>query len=258
MDMTFSSLSERHVAILFNWWTVQTEFEFWVSWIAVVVFTIGFHALRYIIQTLDDSLCVISEKRNGNEDNVELNSMLGQQHHQQAHQRYGYRSRNNSRVTGSGTGNSSSGKLDEMNHNSISHEIDLEKNVLVSKTGTSYYSSYSKPNGGYDRTVGSNGTTSSGVQMQDCRRVLLLRILHACLSAASYTLALLLMLISMTYNSTLFLALVIGYGLGDYLFFYLSIQRRMNSSNNSSNINGASIYNTSSSRVNHHYVGDCH
>lgn len=47
----------------------------------------------------------------------------------------------------------------------------------------------------------------------------MLRLTHSLISAASYGLALLLMLVSMTYNCGLFLALVIGYFIGDLLFF---------------------------------------
>ena len=46
-----------------------------------------------------------------------------------------------------------------------------------------------------------------------------MRLLHALLNALNYGLALMLMLVAMTFNPCLFLALVIGYGLGDYYFF---------------------------------------
>ena len=45
------------------------------------------------------------------------------------------------------------------------------------------------------------------------------RIVHAFVSAVNYGFALLLMLVAMTYNPCLFLALVVGYGLGDVVFF---------------------------------------
>lgn len=45
------------------------------------------------------------------------------------------------------------------------------------------------------------------------------RLLHAVLSGLNYALALLLMLVAMTYNPGLFMALVIGYAIGDFLFF---------------------------------------
>jgi hypothetical protein len=46
----------------------------------------------------------------------------------------------------------------------------------------------------------------------------LLKVYHSIAAGLQYGLALLLMLISMTYNSGLFLALMIGYGIGDFLF----------------------------------------
>ena len=45
------------------------------------------------------------------------------------------------------------------------------------------------------------------------------RVLHALLSGLNYGLALLLMLIAMTYNPSLFIALIVGYSFGDFLFF---------------------------------------
>ena len=45
------------------------------------------------------------------------------------------------------------------------------------------------------------------------------RVLHSILSGLNYGIALLLMLIAMTYNPSLFLALIVGYALGDFLFF---------------------------------------
>ena len=45
------------------------------------------------------------------------------------------------------------------------------------------------------------------------------RILHAILSGLNYGIALMLMLIAMTYNPSLFLALIIGYCTGDFIFY---------------------------------------
>jgi hypothetical protein len=45
------------------------------------------------------------------------------------------------------------------------------------------------------------------------------RVLHAVLSGLNYGLALLLMLIAMTYNPSLFMALIVGYSFGDFIFF---------------------------------------
>jgi hypothetical protein len=46
-----------------------------------------------------------------------------------------------------------------------------------------------------------------------------MKVLHAFLSALNYGMALMLMLVSMTYNPTLFVMLLIGYGIGDFFFF---------------------------------------
>jgi hypothetical protein len=63
------------------------------------------------------------------------------------------------------------------------------------------------------------------------KRVLILRVTHALMSAIIYGLALLLMLVAMTYNIGLFLALLLGYFLGDLLFFSMGIQSNYANSN---------------------------
>jgi hypothetical protein len=63
------------------------------------------------------------------------------------------------------------------------------------------------------------------------KRVFILRIIHAFMSAVIYGLALLLMLVAMTYNVGLFLALLVGYFLGDLLFFSMGIQSNYANSN---------------------------
>jgi hypothetical protein len=50
-------------------------------------------------------------------------------------------------------------------------------------------------------------------------QLLTLRVGHFALVASSYGLSLLLMLVAMTYNSWLFVALILGYALGDFMFF---------------------------------------
>mmetsp|Transcript_36055 Transcript_36055/g.36742 ORF Transcript_36055/g.36742 Transcript_36055/m.36742 type:complete len:162 (-) Transcript_36055:210-695(-) len=49
------------------------------------------------------------------------------------------------------------------------------------------------------------------------------RLIHSTLVALNYGLALMLMLVGMTFNPMLFLALVIGYGIGDFIFFIPTI-----------------------------------
>ena len=50
-------------------------------------------------------------------------------------------------------------------------------------------------------------------------RYLVLRVLHSVMAGVNYGIALLLMLIAMTFNPALFLALVVGYTIGDFVFF---------------------------------------
>lgn len=53
----------------------------------------------------------------------------------------------------------------------------------------------------------------------EASRYFLLRLLHSIMAGVNYGIALLLMLIAMTFNPSLFLALVVGYTIGDFLFF---------------------------------------
>lgn len=50
-------------------------------------------------------------------------------------------------------------------------------------------------------------------------RYIWLRLLHSVLSGLNYGLALLLMLVAMNYNPNLFIALITGYAIGDFIFF---------------------------------------
>ena len=50
-------------------------------------------------------------------------------------------------------------------------------------------------------------------------RYLLLRLVHSLLSGLNYGLALLLMLMAMTYNPSIFVSLITGYAIGDFVFF---------------------------------------
>ena len=62
----------------------------------------------------------------------------------------------------------------------------------------------------------SSSSSSSKVPSSQLRRIC---IIHSILSALSYAYALILMLIAMTYNTGLFIALIVGYGVGDFLYF---------------------------------------
>lgn len=85
--------------------------------------------------------------------------------------------------------------------------------------------------GGYqlDSTHAENPLTSTGSSSTTKRpadadelsstRYMWLRLLHSLLSGLNYGLALLLMLLAMTYNPSIFISLISGYALGDFIFF---------------------------------------
>lgn len=64
----------------------------------------------------------------------------------------------------------------------------------------------------------SNNNSSHNKSDMDTR-YFLLRLLHSIISGLNYGLALSLMLIAMTYNPSLLLALIVGYCVGDFMFF---------------------------------------
>lgn len=73
---------------------------------------------------------------------------------------------------------------------------------------------------GIEETFLVSDRSAAGIpSVAERRHVTLLRVTHALLSGLSYCLALLLMLAAMTYNPGIFVALVVGYAVGDYLFY---------------------------------------
>lgn len=80
-------------------------------------------------------------------------------------------------------------------------EMGQEESYLVSERSASGAVVYSPP------------------QVHDKKQIFWLRLQHSALAGLSYMLALFLMLVAMTYNSSLFVALGLGYAAGDYLFF---------------------------------------
>lgn len=62
-------------------------------------------------------------------------------------------------------------------------------------------------------------TNSRTLEAASPAQYMMLRILHAVLSGLNYGVALLLMLVAMTFNPSLFVALMFGYGVGDFIFF---------------------------------------
>lgn len=103
------------------------------------------------------------------------------------------------------------------------------------------------------------------------RQLLFLRLLHAGLAGFSYFVALLLMLVAMSYNLGLLLAVIIGYAAGDFLFFERTVGLGLASSkskhavhiDHSSHLHGGSSGSGSGKGEEswlgqHKYSGECH
>ena len=158
MEMTFSSWSDYQVSILWSSWKVQTRWEFFLSWLAVVLATVVYYGVRFLIHLIEDQM----------ESSASVTV------------------RDNR-----GSNNSSSYQGNEVNQPMFPK--DNENAGLVEDAPAHKDISVTK--------------------------YLWLRLLHAVLSGLNYELALLLMLVAMTFNPSLFLALMTGYSIGDFVFY---------------------------------------
>ena len=156
--------------VQFASWKCSTKLEFALSWFAVVFFAIIYHAVRFLVFTIEDSMFAespskdISNRTGGQEDTQTNRELLGYQH---------------------------------MNDNVTNKDNGRET----------------------ERLNPTQGVSNEVRQQNEEYRYLLLRLLHSILSGINYGIALTLMLIAMTFNPSLFLALVIGYSIGDFIFF---------------------------------------
>ena len=154
----------------FSSWVVTTKWEFALSWIAVAFFAVIYHAMRFLIYTLEDYM----------------------------HRPYveGDESRNVS-----SSGSTSDGEAPRYQQlGSKSGETDMENNTAGSSTRSGM------------KTIEASSPT----------QYILLRVLHSVLSGVNYGVALLLMLVAMTFNPSLLVALMFGYAVGDFMFFSLT------------------------------------
>ena len=76
------------------------------------------------------------------------------------------------------------------------------------------------PQTGYQRASPSDDTaTLSSTSSGSSDRYIWLRLLHSVLAGLNYGLALVLMLIAMSYNPSILVSLISGYAIGDFIFF---------------------------------------
>ena len=155
MVMTFQSWSEYQVKILFDGWDVTEKWQFALSWFAIVFSAVGYHALRYSIESMETyrEIALNKEIKGGN-----ITENLVHKHDK-------------------GAGTPLTG---DIGHSSLMSSV-------------KYYA------------------------------------VHASLIALSYGISLMLMLVAMTYNPWLFIALMVGWGIGDFVFYKRTVVlRRMN------------------------------
>ena len=142
MTMTFTPWTDYKLKIVFDSWDVTTKWQFAFSWLAVVLITIGYQALKHYMERLD---------------------LLGDPFVKH-------------------------GSVDD----NLIHDV------------------------GKDAGAGLAGITSTGNRRAYSPKFI---VYHACMVGLMYGLSLFLMLVAMTYNPWLFLALMIGYGVGGSIFY---------------------------------------
>jgi Ctr copper transporter family len=157
-----------------------TKWEFALSWFAVVFIGVAYHAVRYLIYMLEDYM-----------------------HHEQ-------RPRKTITLVDRELDTSTDRSYQQLTDNLADSKSDQRRHDGTSdmKDDVNEYSRLrqSVESGNREKQIGST-------------RYLLLRVLHSVLAGYNYGVALVLMLIAMTFNPSLFLALVVGYTFGDFMFF---------------------------------------
>ncbi len=190
---------------------MDTKWEFALSCLAVALAAITYHGMRYMLFVVEDAMNPVSPR-----------SIPSPSFHHHIIDSYpnGYQEilHNNS---------------NDQFHESKKSGEDEEKEPIFQRsphgnsTETNRNRNYSGAEKDRNTNNGLAGQTKKSSFFSEDFLNFLLRLLHSLVSALSYGLALMLMLVAMTYNPSLFLSLVVGYGLGDFLFFTL-IRDRMN------------------------------
>jgi hypothetical protein len=171
--------------ILFDFWKVETKWEFALTWFAIVALAVIYHAIRFLIYTLEEYMYKpVHASGSGSTGGAGGSS-----------------SSSSSSSSGGGGGGGGSAMVGQEGYQRLPDDKDPELGVSPDPT-----------RGGGAAPTGSMESTAPSQYM-------LLRALHALISGFNYGVALLLMLVAMTYNPSLFLALMFGYALGDFIFF---------------------------------------
>ena len=64
MQMSFSSLADYQLKLLFSWWDINNRYSFNVAWCVVCASVVGMHALRYYLSLIESKLSS-AKKENG-------------------------------------------------------------------------------------------------------------------------------------------------------------------------------------------------
>ena len=138
MVMTFGDWKDYKLKLLFSDWDIKEKWQFALSWIAVMLAVVLYHALKYYEGKLEEHMLQIL-KNNAAE---------------------------------------------------IEHEQNI-KQILM-------------------------GATAPSAKPHQTPYFLRLRVMHSLVAGIGYGVALMLMLVAMTYNPSLFVALMVGWVLGDF------------------------------------------
>ena len=202
MSMTFSPLPSYQTKVLWDWWDVRTKTQFAFSLLFVALACVFYHYVRLAIVNLEEGIrdeirSAAAAAGSGSDGyGIVLNGMYGivlnGMHSESNGITESLTADKTNRASGTGRARNDSGSTD----------------IAKPSTMFAIFMSMCLPRGG-------RGAAKAVVP----KRLQSMLLLHAFLSAFAYALALLLMLVAMTYNSLLFLSLVAGYFAGDYLFY---------------------------------------
>ncbi len=204
MEMVLSSWTSYNVSILFDWWHVQTVLQFLLSCGAIIVMVVAYHLCK-MVTSMKISLDGVNANPNSN--SLGRNTLP-------------YAAVDNP-VSGSTydtfdlslhrDDNGHTSVLERGNDCSGDSAAFAAEEAMVRFSGT-------KTASGADSTMDTIVSNKSYNPRPAKSRLLLGRALHALLGSTAYGLAMLCMLVAMTYNPWLLMALCIGSVVGDYFF----------------------------------------